>query len=89
MVSGWLHALGAALLVLGLATASVAGWFLVRDVAFAEAAAAYAYGDPDGGHPRAIAQQRRNDFHHESAFIRYAPLTITGSLRGMPALDPR
>jgi hypothetical protein len=55
----------------------------------AEAAAAYAYGDPDAGHPRAITEQRRNDFHHESAFIRYAPLAITGSLRGMPALDPR
>ena len=55
----------------------------------AEAAAAYAYGDPDSGHPRAISKQRHNDFHHESAFIRHAPLTITGSLRGMPALDPR
>jgi len=54
-----------------------------------EAAAAYAYGDPDAGHPRAITQQRRNDFHHESAFIRYAPLAITGSVRGMPATDSR
>jgi hypothetical protein len=26
-----------------------------------EAAAAYAYGDPDAGHPRAITKQRRND----------------------------
>lgn len=50
-----------------------------------EAAAAYAYADPDAGHPRAIAKQRRKDFHHESAFIRYAPLAITGSVRGMPA----
>jgi len=55
----------------------------------AEAAAAYAYGDPDAGHPRAITKQRRKDFHHESAFIRHAPLAITGSLRGMPAMDPR
>ena len=54
-----------------------------------EAAAAYAYGDPDAGHPRAITQQRRNDFHHESAFIRYAPLAITGSVRGMPATGSR
>jgi heme-degrading monooxygenase HmoA len=53
-----------------------------------EAAAAYAYGDPDAGHPRAIAKQRRKDFHHESAFIRHAPLAITGSVRGMPATDP-
>lgn len=48
-----------------------------------EAAAAYAYGDPGAGHPRAITEQRRKDFHHESAFIRYAPLAITGSVRGM------
>jgi hypothetical protein len=52
-----------------------------------EAAAAYAYGDPEAGHPRAISEQRRKDFHHESAFIRYAPLAITGSVRGMPATD--
>jgi hypothetical protein len=55
-----------------------------------EAAAAYAYGgDPGAGHPRAITKQRRKDFHHESAFIRYAPLAITGSVRGMPATDSR
>ena len=51
-----------------------------------EAAAAYAYGgDSDAGHPGAITKQRRKDFHHESAFIRYAPLSITGSVQGMPA----
>jgi spheroidene monooxygenase len=54
-----------------------------------EAAAAYAYGDPDAGHPRAITEQRRKDFHHESAFIRYAPLATTGSVRRMPATDSR
>lgn len=53
----------------------------------AEAAAAYAYGDSDGGHPRAVTKQRRKDFHHESAFIRHAPLAMTGSVRGMPAMD--
>ncbi len=54
------------------------------------AAAAYAYGgDSDAGHPRAITKQRRKDFHHESAFIRYAPLAITGSVRGMTATDSR
>jgi hypothetical protein len=52
-----------------------------------EAAIAYAHGDPDAGHPRAITEQRRKDFHHESAFIRYAPLAITGSVQGMPATD--
>jgi hypothetical protein len=54
-----------------------------------EDAAAYAYGDPDAGHPRAITKQRRKDFHHESAFIRYAPLATAGSVRGMPATDSR
>jgi hypothetical protein len=54
----------------------------------AEAAAAYAYADPDAGHPSAISQQRRKDFHHESAFIRHAPLAVTGSVRGMPPLGP-
>jgi len=52
-----------------------------------EAAASYAYGDPEAGHPSAITQQRRKDFHHESAFIRFAPLVITGSVRGLPATD--
>ena len=54
----------------------------------ADAAAAYAYADPDAGHPRAVTKQRRKDFHHESAFIRHVPLAITGSVRGMPAKAP-
>jgi hypothetical protein len=55
-----------------------------------EAAAAYAYGgDPQAGHPGAITQQRRKDFHHESAFVRHAPLAVTGSLPGMPAAEVR
>ena len=54
----------------------------------AEAAAAYAFGDPEGGHPRAVTKQRGKDFHHESAFIRHVPLSITGSVRGMPAIGP-
>jgi hypothetical protein len=54
----------------------------------AEAAADYAYGDPDGGHPRAVTSQHHKDFHHESAFIRHVPLTVTGSVRGMPAIGP-
>jgi hypothetical protein len=40
-VIGWLRALGGVVLALGLASAVLAGWFLMRDVAFAEAAAAY------------------------------------------------
>ena len=52
-----------------------------------EAAAAYAFGDAHAGHPRAIAQQRRKDFHHESAFIRYAVVSTSGTLPGAPPLD--
>ena len=32
------------------------------------------------GHPQAIARQRRKDFHHESAFIRYAIVSTSGTL---------
>ncbi|MEY2422461.1 MAG: hypothetical protein QOI95_2528 [Acidimicrobiaceae bacterium] len=49
-----------------------------------EAAAAYAYADAHAGHPQAIARQRRKDFHHESAFIRYAMVSTTGTLPGSP-----
>jgi hypothetical protein len=52
-----------------------------------EAAAAYAYADPDAGHPRAIAQQRRKDFHRESAFIRYAVMSSNGTLPGAPPIE--
>ena len=45
-----------------------------------EAAAAYAYGDAEAGHPQAIARQRHKDFHHESAFIRYAVVSTSGRL---------
>jgi hypothetical protein len=53
----------------------------------ADRAAAYAYADPDAGHPRAITQQRRKDFHHESAFVRYAVTSSTGTLPGAPPID--
>jgi hypothetical protein len=52
-----------------------------------EAAAAYAYSDPNAGHPQAITKQRRKDFHHESAFIRFAPVRLTGTLPGAPLLE--
>ena len=45
----------------------------------AEASAAYAFNAP-GGHPSAIDAQRRKDFHHESAFIRFNPIEIRGTL---------
>jgi hypothetical protein len=46
----------------------------------ARAAAAYAYGNSDGGHPRAIAADRAHPFHRLSAFIRFRPLEVHGSL---------
>ena len=53
----------------------------------AEAAAAYAYANAEAGHPMAIARQRRKDFHHESAFIRYAIVSTSGTLPGLTPLD--
>lgn len=50
-------------------------------------AAAYAYADSDDGHPRAITQQRRKDFHRESAFIRYAVISTAGTLPGAPPIE--
>ena len=52
-----------------------------------EAAAAYAYADSKAGHPRAITQQRRKDFHRESAFIRYAVISSNGTLPGAPSIE--
>jgi hypothetical protein len=46
----------------------------------ADAAASYAYTPPDAGHPSAISRQRHKDFHHQSAFIRFAPIEIRGTL---------
>ena len=44
-----------------------------------DAAAAYAFADPHAGHPQAIVQQRRKDFHHQSAFVRYAVISTAGA----------
>jgi heme-degrading monooxygenase HmoA len=52
-----------------------------------EAAYAYAYADSDAGHPRAITQQRRKDFHRESAFIRYAVTSSKGRPPGAPPIE--
>jgi hypothetical protein len=51
------------------------------------AAAAYAYADAEAGHPQAIRKQREKDFHHESAFIRFAPVRLAGTLPGGSSLD--
>lgn len=52
-----------------------------------EAAAAYAYSDPQAGHRQAITKQHRKDFHHQSAFIRFALTSTTGALPDMPVSD--
>jgi hypothetical protein len=47
----------------------------------AQATAAYAYGR-QAPHSEAIREQQRKDFHRQSAFIRFAPLSVQGTLRG-------
>lgn len=42
----------------------------------------YAYGQRQPAHSEAIAEQRRKDFHKQSAFIRFAPLRVEGALGG-------
>lgn len=49
--------------------------------------AAYAYGTDQPAHPDAITEQRRKDFHRQSAFIRFEPIRLNGSLGGMNPLD--
>lgn len=46
-----------------------------------DAAVAYAYSSGQAHHT-AIAKQRRKDFHRQSAFVRYEPLYVSGSLDG-------
>jgi hypothetical protein len=53
----------------------------------ADAIMNYAYTTPDGGHPRAITAQRRKDFHHQSAFVRLAPIRLVGALEGSNPLS--
>jgi hypothetical protein len=46
------------------------------------AASTFAYGHSDPGHPDAIATDQAKPFHHESAFIRFHPYDVQGSLGG-------
>jgi hypothetical protein len=46
----------------------------------------YAYGHREPAHPDAIDEDARKPFHHESAFIRFRPYAVRGSLRGRNAL---
>jgi hypothetical protein len=48
----------------------------------AEATAGYAYGRQEPAHSEAIAAQQRKDFHRQSAFIRFAPTRLEGTLGG-------
>lgn len=52
-----------------------------------QAAAAYAYGRQRPAHGEAMAKSDEKAFHHESAFIRFAPMKIEGSLGGSNPLD--
>ncbi len=47
-----------------------------------EAIAAYAFGADGEPHPGAIQADRTKPFHHESAFIRFRPYAVNGSLSG-------
>jgi hypothetical protein len=42
----------------------------------------YAYGQADPAHPGAMAEDRREPFHHQSAFIRFRPAAVSGGLGG-------
>lgn len=42
----------------------------------------YAFGHGDPAHADAIKEQARKQFHHESAFIRFRPLSTRGKLGG-------
>lgn len=47
-----------------------------------EAAASYAYGQRDPGHPHAIDVDRKKPFHKQSAFVRFRPCRSEGHLVG-------
>ena len=48
----------------------------------AQVTAAFAYGRQPPAHSDAISAQQRKDFHRQSAFIRFAPTRLEGSLGG-------
>ena len=51
-----------------------------------DAIAAYAFDDPRAGHPSAIRSGREKPFHHQEAFIRFRPLSVSGGLGGTNSL---
>lgn len=52
-----------------------------------QASSTYAFGRSEPAHADAIAEQDRKDFHRQSAFIRFAPIHLEGSLIGRNPLD--
>lgn len=52
-----------------------------------QAAAGYAYGKQRPAHHDAIERQHEKDFHRESAFIRFAPTRMEGSIGGSNPFD--
>jgi len=57
----------------------------------AQAAADYAYGSAHPEHGEAIGVDRAKTFHHEKAFIRFRPLSVSGRMDSgrnpIPAFD--
>jgi hypothetical protein len=51
-----------------------------------DAIAAYAFDDPGAGHPSAIRSGRQKPFHHQEAFVRFRPLSVSGGLGGTNSL---
>lgn len=53
-----------------------------------DALSSYAYGAKGDPHPAAIAADRSKGFHHQSAFVRFRPVAVRGSLGGRNPLAP-
>ena len=47
-----------------------------------DALSSYAYGQAEPAHHDAIAAARAKAFHHQSAFVRFRPYAVEGSLGG-------
>ena len=52
----------------------------------AQAMREYARGDPEAGHPRAVAEHLQRPFHHESVFVRLRPYASSGAWDGRDPL---
>lgn len=64
-------------------TAAARPPFLATISAWEDSQATVEYAYPrEQPHHAAIDKQRRKDFHHQSAFVRYVPIEVTGSLDG-------